>query len=103
MLAGSGAIILKFWLEIDKDTQLERFNDRKSDPLKQWKLTDEDWRNREKWDEYGKYVDAMIESTDTPCAPWVVVPANNKKYAQLTVMRTVVKVLMKELEGRKYR
>ncbi len=103
MLTYSGAIILKFWLEIDKDTQLERFEERRSDPLKQWKLTDEDWRNREKWDEYGKYVDAMIESTDTRCAPWVVVPADNKKYAQLTVMRTVVKVLRKELEGKKYR
>ena len=50
MLSDSGAIIIKFWLDIDKDTQLQRFNDRKADPLKQWKLTDEDWRNREKWD-----------------------------------------------------
>ena len=99
MLSDSGAIIIKFWLDIDKDTQLQRFNDRKADPLKQWKLTDEDWRNREKWDIYEEYIDAMISSTNTPDAPWVVVPANNKKYAQLTVMRTLVGVLRRELES----
>ncbi|WP_400241057.1 hypothetical protein [Methanomethylophilus alvi] len=99
MLSDSGAIIIKFWLDIDKDTQLQRFNDRKADPLKQWKLTDEDWRNREKWDIYEEYIDAMISSTNTPYAPWVVVPANNKKYAQLTVMRTLVGVLRRELES----
>lgn len=99
MLADSGAIIIKFWLDIDKDTQLERFKDRQSDPLKQWKITDEDWRNREKWDEYEKYVNAMIASTNTPHAPWVVVPANNKKYAQLKVMHTVVDALQRELKS----
>ena len=99
MLSDSVAIIIKFWLDIDKDTQLQRFNDRKADPLKQWKLTDEDWRNREKWDIYEEYIDAMISSTNTPYAPWVVVPANNKKYAQLTVMRTLVGVLRRELES----
>lgn len=103
ILHSSGAIIIKFWLEIDKDTQLERFNDRKDDPLKQWKLTDEDWRNRDKWDIYVKYVDAMISSTNTPYAPWVVVPANNKKAARLTVLQTVVDVLHSELEKNRSR
>lgn len=98
ILSSSGAIILKFWLDIDKDTQLERFNERRNDPLKQWKLTDEDWRNREKWDIYDKYVDRMIESTNMHYAPWVVVPANNKKAARVFIMETIVDTLKKALE-----
>ncbi len=98
LLASYGAIVIKFWLDIDKDTQLERFNERKDDPLKSWKLTDEDWRNREKWDIYSGYVDRMISSTNTPYAPWVAVPANSKKYAQYTVLKTVVSALEKELK-----
>lgn len=97
LLAASGAIVIKFWLEIDKDTQLQRFNDRQEDPLKRWKITKDDWHNRDKWDDYGKYVDAMIESTNTPWAPWVVVPANNKRYAQLTVLHTVEEALEREV------
>ena len=93
-----GIIVLKFWIDIDKDEQLKRFNDRKNDPLKQWKLTDEDWRNREKWDTYDEYVDDMISSTNTPWAPWVAVPGNNKKAARLCVMESVVNILKKELE-----
>ena len=95
---GHGIIVLKFWIDIDKDEQLKRFNDRKNDPLKQWKLTDEDWRNREKWDTYDEYVDDMISSTNTPWAPWVAVPGNNKKAARLCVMESVVNILKKELE-----
>ncbi len=98
ILSSSGAIILKFWLDIDKDTQLERFNERRNDPLKQWKLTDEDWRNREKWDIYDKYVDRMIESTNVPYAPWVVVPANNKKAARVFIIETIVDTLKNTLE-----
>ena len=98
ILSSSGAIIIKFWLDIDKDTQLERFNERKNDPLKQWKLTDEDWRNREKWDIYDGYVDNMIESTNTYYAPWVVVPANNKKAARVFIMETIVNTLKNALE-----
>lgn len=98
ILSSSGAIILKFWLDIDKDTQLERFNERKNDPLKQWKLTDEDWRNREKWDVYDEYVNKMIESTNTPYAPWIAVPANNKKGARVFIMESIVNALKKVLE-----
>ena len=98
VIAMHGGIVIKFWLDIDKDTQLERFNDRRNDPLKQWKLTEEDWRNREKWDVYERYVDAMISSTNTPYAPWIAVPANNKKGARLYVMEAVVDRLKKELE-----
>ncbi len=98
ILYGHGIIVLKFWIDIDKDEQLKRFNDRKEDPLKQWKLTDEDWRNRDKWDTYDKYVNDMISSTNTPWAPWIAVPGNNKKAARLCVMESVVDILRKELE-----
>lgn len=98
MLTDAGAIIVKFWLDISKETQLERFNDRQDDPLKQWKLTDEDWRNRDKWDVYDRYVNAMMEATNTPEAPWTAVPANNKKAAHLTVLGTVVDALKRALE-----
>ena len=98
MLTTHGTIIIKFWLDIDKETQLQRFNDRKNDPLKQWKLTDEDWRNREKWDVYEKYIDTMISSTNTPYAPWIAVPANNKKAARVWIMESIVDRLKAELE-----
>jgi len=98
MLTDAGAIIVKFWLDISQDTQLARFNDRKDDPLKQWKLTDEDWRNRDKWEEYDRYVNVMMESTNTPEAPWTAVPANNKKAAHLVVLGTVVDALRRALE-----
>ena len=60
-LVHSGAVVLKFWLHIDKDEQERRFNDRMKNPEKQWKITDEDWRNREKWDQYEEVVNEMLE------------------------------------------
>lgn len=98
MMADSGVIIVKFWLDISSDEQLKRFEKRKRDPLKQWKLTDEDWRNRLKWDEYSEHVDAMIESTNTEYAPWTVVDANNKKYARVKILETVAEALERELK-----
>ena len=68
-LTDHGVIVLKFWLQIDKDEQERRFNERMEDPEKQWKITDEDWRNREKWDAYVKAVDEMILRTSTTYAP----------------------------------
>ena len=62
-LADWGAVIIKFWVQIDKDTQLARFNDRQNTPEKQWKITDEDWRNREKWDQYESAIDEMLQKT----------------------------------------
>lgn len=97
ILSESGCVVLKFWLEIDKDTQKERFEDRQNDPLKSWKLTEEDWRNRGKWDEYSVYVDRMISATNTPWAPWAVIPSGSKKHAQAKVMEAVVEALRKEL------
>lgn len=91
-------ILIKFWIEISKDEQLRRFNERRLDPLKRWKITDEDWRNRKKWDVYEKYVDQMMKRTNTPYAPWHVVESNDKKYARIKVLETVVSVLKKELK-----
>ncbi|MDR1664501.1 MAG: polyphosphate:AMP phosphotransferase [Clostridiales bacterium] len=91
--AHHGAIIIKFWLHIDQDEQLERFNARQNDPLKQYKITDEDWRNRAKWQDYTEAVEEMLSMTDTRNAPWCVVEANNKKFARLKVIKTVVETL----------
>jgi len=98
MMVSDGMILLKFWLDISPDEQLARFNCRMGDPLKQWKMTDEDWRNRSKWDEYDAHVDAMIESTNTDHAPWTVINAASKQYARVEVLRTVVSALKKELK-----
>ncbi len=100
-LADSGAIVIKFWLQIDKDEQERRFRARESDPKKQWKITDEDWRNRDKWDMYDEAVNEMILRTSTPYAPWVVVEGDNKYYARVKVLQTVVDAIearLKELD-----
>ena len=75
MLAAEGMIIVKFWLHVSDDEQLERFERRANDPLKSWKLTDEDWRNRDKRAEYEQAVEDMLERTDGPWAPWHLVEA----------------------------
>ncbi len=92
-----GAIVLKFWMHIDKDEQEKRFRARMEDPAKQWKITDEDWRNREKWDDYVQAVDEMLLHTSTTYAPWIIVEANSKYYARIKVLQTVVDALKKRL------
>ncbi|MDD7023434.1 MAG: phosphate--AMP phosphotransferase [Lachnospiraceae bacterium] len=92
-LANYGAIVLKFWLHIDKDEQERRFNDRMQDPEKRWKITDEDWRNRAKWDAYEQAVDDMLIKTSTTYAPWIIVEANSKYYARIKVLESVVQAL----------
>lgn len=92
-----GFAIAKFWLQIDKDEQLRRFTDRQIDPMKQWKITDEDWRNRDKWDAYEEAVNEMLVRTDTSFAPWTVVEGNNKYYARLKVLKTIVELFEKKL------
>jgi polyphosphate:AMP phosphotransferase len=86
-----GAVIVKVWLHIDSDEQLRRFEDRQNTPEKQWKITDEDWRNRAKWDEYEIAVDDMLKLTNTDYAPWIVVESNNKKYARVKVITEIIK------------
>ena len=96
-LHSNGAVILKFWIHIDKREQERRFNDRMKNPEKQWKITDEDWRNREKWDKYEEAVDEMLIRTSTPGAPWIVVEGNNKYYARLQAIQIVIDEIEKRL------
>lgn len=84
-----GAIVCKFWLAITSDEQYARFQEREKTGYKRFKLTDEDWRNREKWDEYTKAVCDMAERTSTELAPWTLVPANSKYYARVKVIKTI--------------
>lgn len=92
-----GAVIIKFWVQIDKDTQLERFTDRQNTPEKQWKITDEDWRNREKWDAYEVAVNEMIQKTSTAYAPWHILESVDKKYARIKALKIVTEELQKVL------
>ncbi|MCM1159120.1 MAG: polyphosphate:AMP phosphotransferase [Bacteroidales bacterium] len=96
-LADWGAVVVKFWVQIDKDTQLERFTLRQNTPEKQWKITDEDWRNREKWDLYEEAVDEMLKKTNTAFAPWYVLESNDKKYARIQALKIVIKEIEKRL------
>ena len=100
-LSDCGVIVMKFWVQINKDEQLKRFNDRMNTPEKRWKITDEDWRNREKWDLYESAIDEMIQKTSTEDAPWVIVEGNDKKYARLKVLETVIERLSEEIKKRK--
>lgn len=88
-----GAVVIKFWVQIDKDTQLERFHLRENTPEKKWKITEEDWRNREKWEQYEAAVDEMIEKTSTEFAPWHILESNDKRYARIQALRIVVEEL----------
>lgn len=88
-LTDAGAIVLKFWMQIDKDEQERRFRAREENPEKRWKITDEDWRNRAKWDQYEEAVNEMLLRTSTPNAPWIVVEGNCKYYARIKVLETV--------------
>lgn len=97
-MANGGAVVLKFWLHIDKDEQERRFKERQSDPMKQWKITEEDWRNREKWDQYEDAVNEMLVRTSTTYAPWIVVEGNDKHYARVKVLETVVNALEKKIK-----
>lgn len=97
-LCGNGVIVIKFWMQINKDEQLKRFTERRNNPLKQWKITDEDWRNREKWDLYEPVVNEMLQKTSTVLAPWHIIEANNKKYARIKVMNTIIDVLNEQIK-----
>lgn len=100
-IAAHGTVLVKFWLHIDQETQLTRFNDRQSAPDKQWKITEDDWRNRDKWPAYAVAVNDMLQKTNTAAAPWTVVEANNKQYARLKVLQTVIRAAEARLEAEK--
>jgi polyphosphate kinase 2 (PPK2 family) len=90
-LSEEGTVLIKFWLHISSEEQLKRFKKREKDPLKSWKLTDEDWRNREKRDAYGGAVEDMVARTSVePHAPWHLIPADSKRYARVAVIETVI-------------
>ena len=100
-LAEWGAVVIKFWVQIDNQTQLERFTDRQNTPEKQWKITDEDWRNREKWDQYEEAVNEMLQKTNTTFAPWYILESNDKKYARIKALRILVDSLKKACKDKK--
>lgn len=93
-----GAVIIKFWVQIDNQTQLERFHERQESPEKQWKITEEDWRNREKWDEYEAAVNEMLQKTSTVYAPWHILESVDKKYARIKALKIVIAALEKALD-----
>lgn len=97
-LSDWGAVILKFWVQIDKDTQLRRFNEREHTPEKRWKITDEDWRNREKWALYEDAVNEMLKKTNTSYAPWHILESNDKKYARIKALEIVIDEVEKKLK-----
>ena len=99
-LTDFGTVIVKFWLQVDADEQLRRFQERQNSPYKQWKITDEDWRNREKRPKYEPAVVEMLRRTSTPHAPWTILEANCKYYARIKALRTVAEALEKAV-GRK--
>ena len=94
-----GAVVLKFWIHIDQDTQLARFTDRQNTPEKQWKLTEEDWRNREKWPQYEEAIDEMLQKTSTENTPWFIIESNDKKYARIKTLKIVIKALEKACQN----
>lgn len=99
-LSDSGAVIIKFWLEISKEEQLLRFKERERTDYKSWKITDEDWRNRAKWEDYQEAATEMILRTSTPIAPWTLIEANDKYFARIKVLKTVAGNLKKVLNGK---
>jgi len=97
-LVDFGMIMAKFWIHISPEEQLNRFEGRREIPYKAWKLTDEDWRNREKWSAYEEAVNDMLLKTSTVTAPWTIVEGNDKWFARVKTLRTLVEVLGAELD-----
>jgi AMP-polyphosphate phosphotransferase len=96
-LVNFGTVLLKFWLHIDPDEQLRRFNEREQTPHKQWKITQEDWRNREKIEQYRAAVEEMLHRTSTPYAQWTIVESNCKRHARVKVLETVCEAIRQRL------
>ena len=89
-LVDFGTLLFKFWIHISKEEQLNRFNSRSGDKRRSWKLTDEDWRNREKWDLYEEAINEMLLKTSTMNAPWTIVEGDSKLYARIKILKTLV-------------
>jgi AMP-polyphosphate phosphotransferase len=97
-LVAEGTVMVKFWLHLSDSEQLRRFESRRADPLRRWKLTDEDWRNREKRDAYVAAIEEMLVRTSSPQAPWTLVEAENKRWARVKVVDTVVDAMTEGLQ-----
>ncbi|RYM06671.1 UDP-galactose-lipid carrier transferase [Sporolactobacillus sp. THM7-7] len=97
LLTDDRYIVEKFWLHISKDEQYKRFKEREENPMKRWKITDEDWRNRAKWGEYAEAAEEMFGKTDKPNAPWHIIPANSKWFARVAVVKQMVQSIEKYL------
>lgn len=97
-LVDGGHLLLKFFLHISKDEQKQRFERREKNPLKQWKMNEEDYRNRKKWDQYVVAIDEMFRRTSTRCAPWQLIPANDKRSARIQVQDRFIAGVEKHLE-----
>jgi polyphosphate kinase 2 (PPK2 family) len=95
MLVEDGTVLVKIWLHVSEDEQLKRFDERAADPLKQWKLTPDDWRNREKRPAYEAAVDDMLLRTSPPSAPWLVIPGDDKRSARVAVVESVCEAIEK--------
>jgi polyphosphate kinase 2 (PPK2 family) len=93
-----GAILAKFWIHISREEQLRRFEERKAIGYKEWKLTDEDWRNREKWAAYEEAVEEMLVKTSTATSPWTLIEGNDKYWARTKVLAKVVEILSAEMK-----
>lgn len=93
MLVYDGVVLIKFWMQISRDEQLKRFKERENDPYKGWKITPDDWRNREKRDEYVKAAEEMFRETHTPDAPWRLIAAEHKRYGRIATLRIAVERL----------
>ena len=94
----SGTLVVKFWINVSQDEQLARFNERKNNPEKAWKLTDEDWRNREKYPQYRQAINDMFRLTSTNFAPWHYVESDDKTYARIKVLKTINAAIEKRLK-----
>jgi len=100
-IVDNGAVLIKFWLHISKDEQLRRFKEREDDPYKQWKIGPDDWRNRERWDDYLKAAEEMFTETDTPDAPWHLIAAEDKHYTRVETARLVADRIEQAVEAAK--
>jgi polyphosphate kinase 2 (PPK2 family) len=97
-LTTAGYVIVKFWLHISLEEQLRRFEERKDNLFKQYKLTDEDWRNRDQWPLYSVAINQAVARTSTPAAPWTIVPGDNKQFARVYVLKTVIEAVKAQLK-----
>lgn len=97
-LVTEGVILVKFWLQVSQNEQLARFENRRDDPFRRWKLNDEDWRNRDKWDQYTEAIEDMFAKTDHDLAPWDLISGEQKKWARVTVLETLNRRIREGLE-----